>query len=181
MIAVFATGPNFEFGNENKLPWISCREDLQRFKELTLNKVILMGADTFRSLPALLPNRIHVVLTRDSLIHCKNGERPHYIHSGDFKRCIEEIKQNVGDDIAVIGGPAIIGQAVEYGEVKTMYITTLDGFDEPLEHDVKFNYHCLLKEFELKSAVIKDGLTRIQKTPVQLTERTYERISKPNS
>lgn len=177
MIAVFATGPNFEFGNEQKLPWISCKEDLQRFKELTMNKVILMGAQTFRSLPSVLPDRIHVVLSTDSQVRCKDGGRPHYVFSGDFKRCIEEIKQSVGTDIAVIGGPAIIAQAVEYGAVETMYITTLSGFDKPLEHDVSFRYECLLNKFQLMQSTVKEGHSRIQTTPIQITERIYASIS----
>ena len=33
------------------------------FKEQTLNKTILMGRKTFDSLPRMLPNRKHIVLT----------------------------------------------------------------------------------------------------------------------
>lgn len=179
MIAVFATGPHFEFGNENRLPWVSCREDLQRFKELTSHKVILMGAHTFRSLPSVLPNRIHVVLSNDSQVRCKDGGRPHYVYSGDFKRCIEEIKNTVGNDIAVIGGPSIITQAIQYGEIDFMHITTIRGpFEKELEYDVEFDYRYLLRKFRLTDKIVtKNAKIHIQVTPVEITERIYAPIS----
>ena len=42
-----------------------CRisEDLKRFKRLTKNKKIIMGRKTFESLPFVLNNRTHIVLT----------------------------------------------------------------------------------------------------------------------
>lgn len=177
MIAVFATGKYFEFGNENKLPWISCREDLQRFKQLTSHKVILMGAETFRSLPSVLPNRIHVVLSNDSQVRCKNGERPHYVHSGDFKRCIDEIKANVGNDIAVIGGSGIITQAVQYGEIDFIHITTIE-VQEPMPHDVEFDYRFLLRQFKLLDKIVtKNAKIHTQVEPITITERIYAPIS----
>lgn len=51
-------------GGDNKLLW-HISDDLKRFKELTLNKTIIMGRKTFESLPGILPGRHHVVLTRD--------------------------------------------------------------------------------------------------------------------
>ncbi|AIA64815.1 dihydrofolate reductase [Cronobacter phage S13] len=177
MIAVFATGTYFEFGNENKLPWGSCREDLQRFKQLTANKVLLMGAQTFRSLPSLLPNRVHVVLSNDSQVRCKNGDRPHYVYSGDFKRVIEEVKATVGNDIAVIGGPSIIVQAVQYGEIDFMHITTI-GVQKEMEHDVQFDYRPLLHKFKLTDKIVtKYAKVHIQECPITITERIYAPIS----
>ncbi|QHJ78849.1 MAG: hypothetical protein [Caudoviricetes sp.] len=177
MIAVFATGKFFEFGNDNRLPWVHCSKDLQRFKELTSNKVLLMGAETFRSLPSVLPNRIHVVLSRDSQIHCKDGGRPDYIHSGDFKVCIDEIKVNCGNDIAVIGGPGIITQAVQYGEIDFMHITTIE-VPTVMEHDVEFDYRFLLRKFKLTDKIItKYAKIHIQQDPVTITERIYAPIS----
>ena len=177
MIAVFATGKYFEFGNDNRLPWGFCKEDLQRFKQLTSHKVILMGAETFRSLPSVLPDRIHVVLSNDSQVHCKNGGRPHYVHSGDFKRCIDEIKANVGNDIAVIGGPGIITQAVQYDEIDFMHITTIE-VETPMEHDVEFDYRFLLRKFKLTDKIVtKYAKIHIQEEPITITERIYAPVS----
>lgn len=61
---VIAIADNGTIGYKNKIPWY-IPEDLKRFKELTLNKPIVMGRKTFESLPKILPNRRHLVLTKD--------------------------------------------------------------------------------------------------------------------
>jgi dihydrofolate reductase len=50
-------------GNKNRLPW-RLPSDLQHFKRMTLNSVIVMGHTTFQSLPGMLPSREHWVLSR---------------------------------------------------------------------------------------------------------------------
>lgn len=39
-----------------------CSSDLQQFRTLTENNIIIMGVNTFLSLPKILPNRLHVVI-----------------------------------------------------------------------------------------------------------------------
>jgi dihydrofolate reductase len=52
-------------GNGNKLPW-NIPEELKYFKNITLNKPIIMGNSTFESVGKRpLPNRLNIVLTRD--------------------------------------------------------------------------------------------------------------------
>ncbi|UQJ95730.1 dihydrofolate reductase [Klebsiella phage CPRSB] len=58
--AVFALGidiyhDDFAFGYQQGLPWGHCKEDLQNFKEETADSVLIMGANTFTSLPGKLP------------------------------------------------------------------------------------------------------------------------------
>jgi dihydrofolate reductase len=40
--------------------------DLRRFKQLTMGAPMIMGRKTFDSLPGLLPDRRHIVLTRNT-------------------------------------------------------------------------------------------------------------------
>jgi dihydrofolate reductase len=61
---VAAMSENRIIGCGNRLPW-HLPADLAHFKELTLNKPILMGRRTWESLPGLLPQRTHIVVTRD--------------------------------------------------------------------------------------------------------------------
>lgn len=64
MKLIVACDPIGGIGYENKLPWEKIEGDLPRFKELTQGKVILMGRNTWESLPKKpLPNRINVVVT----------------------------------------------------------------------------------------------------------------------
>jgi dihydrofolate reductase len=64
MKLIVATDPNGGIGYNNKLPWSKIEGDLPRFKELTSGKVIIMGRNTWESLPVKpLPNRINVVVS----------------------------------------------------------------------------------------------------------------------
>lgn len=61
---IAAIAENNAIGFENKLIyWLP--NDLKRFKELTTGHTIIMGSNTFRSLPkGALPNRRNIVLSR---------------------------------------------------------------------------------------------------------------------
>jgi dihydrofolate reductase len=64
MKLIVACDPKGGIGYNNKLPWSKIEGDLPRFKELTTSKVILMGRNTWESLPKQpLPNRINVVVS----------------------------------------------------------------------------------------------------------------------
>ena len=63
---IAAIGKNNELGKNNDLIW-KIPEDLKFFKEQTLNKPIVMGKNTLDSLPGLLPNRLHLVLTHQKI------------------------------------------------------------------------------------------------------------------
>lgn len=62
---VVARAQNGVIGRDGKLPW-HLPADLKRFKALTMGSAMVMGRKTFDSLPGLLPNRRHIVLTRDA-------------------------------------------------------------------------------------------------------------------
>jgi dihydrofolate reductase len=55
---------NRVIGRADALPWHLPR-DMRRFKRLTTGHAVIMGRRTFETLPAPLPDRRNVVLTRD--------------------------------------------------------------------------------------------------------------------
>lgn len=61
---IVATSSNAVIGSNNKIPW-RLKNDMLRFKNYTKGKAVVMGINTFESLPAPLPDRINIVLTRD--------------------------------------------------------------------------------------------------------------------
>lgn len=64
MKLIVACDPKGGIGYQNKLPWSKIEGDLPRFKELTAGKIILMGRNTYESLPKKpLPNRTNWVKT----------------------------------------------------------------------------------------------------------------------
>lgn len=62
---IVAAAENDAIGKGNKLIW-HLRDDLKRFKSLTSGHHIIMGRKTFESFPKPLPNRTHVVITRQA-------------------------------------------------------------------------------------------------------------------
>ena len=61
---IVAIAENNIIGGDNKLLW-HIPEDLKRFKAITSGHSIVMGRKTFESLPGILPNRKHIIITRD--------------------------------------------------------------------------------------------------------------------
>ena len=65
MTAIVCADRDWAIGRDNRLLF-RISTDLKRFKALTMGHVLLMGRNTFESLPGLLPGRAHVVLSRDA-------------------------------------------------------------------------------------------------------------------
>jgi len=101
IVLIVARGDNGVIGNKGTLPW-HIPEDLKHFKKLTMGKPMIMGRKTFESLPALLPGRRHIVITRDAGWRKEGAEVAH-----DAEAAIAA----AGDaaEIAVIGGADIFG------------------------------------------------------------------------
>lgn len=96
---IVAIGKNNELGKENDLVW-HLPNDFKRFKKLTTGHHIIMGRKTFESFPKPLPNRVHVVITRNEkykregtiIVHsmkealqiAKNDTQPFIIGGGEI-------------------------------------------------------------------------------------------------
>ena len=60
---IVAIAKNRAIGKDNRLLW-HLSDDLKRFKKLTTGHTLIMGRNTFLSLPnGALPNRRHIVIT----------------------------------------------------------------------------------------------------------------------
>ena len=123
---IAAVAKNRAIGYENKLIyWLP--NDLKRFKQLTTGHTIIMGSNTFRSLPkGALPNRRNVVLSR---------------RSKDFPGCdvypsLEKALKSCqpDEDIYIIGGASVYEQAVKVAD--RLCLTEID--DVPQEADTFF-------------------------------------------
>ena len=63
IIMIAAVAENNALGKNNELVW-HLPNDFKRFKSLTTGHHIIMGRKTFESFPKPLPNRTHVIITR---------------------------------------------------------------------------------------------------------------------
>lgn len=106
LVLIAAIGENNELGMNNKLIWY-LPGDLKFFKEQTMNKNIVMGINTFKSLPKLLPGRKHIVLTHQDI---DLGEEVKIFH--DRNELLDYI-QNINDEVFVIGGAQIYHQFID--------------------------------------------------------------------
>ncbi|MEO6388039.1 MAG: dihydrofolate reductase [Croceibacterium sp.] len=117
VIYVVARALDGTIAQDNDVPW-KIREDLQRFKRLTLGMPMVMGRKTFDSLPGLLPGRRHIVLTRQKGWSAPGAEVAH---------SLEQALELAGDgDFTVIGG----ADAFEM----FMHLATRLEITEVLEH-----------------------------------------------
>ena len=60
---IAAVAENNTLGKDNELVW-HLPNDFKRFKALTSGHHIIMGRKTFKSFPKPLPNRKHIIITR---------------------------------------------------------------------------------------------------------------------
>ena len=97
LFCIYARAANGAIGKNGRLPW-HLPADLKRFKALTMGQPMIMGRNTFESLPGLLPGRRHSVLTRKERWDSTGAE---------VGRSAEEAIAIAGESAAVIGGAAI--------------------------------------------------------------------------
>ena len=71
---IAAIGRNLELGLNNDLIW-KIPDDLKFFKEQTIGKYIVMGINTFNSLPKVLVNRKYIVMTSKDIYLGKKSSR----------------------------------------------------------------------------------------------------------
>nr|AIA18423.1 Dihydrofolate reductase [uncultured bacterium] len=103
------------------------KEDMQRLRKLTDGHPIVMGRKTFDSFPGLLPNRTHIVITRDPETYAAMPVKPHFVVSS-LEEGIKKAKTAPGaDEIFIFGGGQIFAEAVEKGLVDRIYLTIVKG------------------------------------------------------
>lgn len=155
---VVAMGKNNVIGKDNSLPW-RLPEDLKYFKKITLNHTMVMGRKTFQSLPGILPERKHVVLTKSDLI----VRSPMVEMSSSIEEVLEKYKD---ENICVIGGAEIFKQFMPY--VSRMFITYID---EEFEGDTYFPE---INDNEWKELHSEKGIKN-EKNPYDYYFKIYEK------
>ena len=65
IIGIVAIARNYAIGKDGKLPW-HYSADLKFFKQTTLGHAVVMGFYTWKSIGKPLPNRLNVILSRNS-------------------------------------------------------------------------------------------------------------------
>ena len=99
MIMIAAAAENNALGKDNKIVW-HLPNDYKRFKRLTSGHHIIMGRKTFESLQKPLPDRIHIIVTRQ-----KDYQVPGCIIVDSIEKALQACPQD--QDSFIIGGGEI--------------------------------------------------------------------------
>ncbi|WP_035645661.1 dihydrofolate reductase [Flavobacterium sp. ASV13] len=109
IIMIAAVAENNALGKNNDLVW-HLPNDFKRFKSLTTNHHIIMGRKTFESFPKPLPNRTHVIITR------QNDYNPEgCIIVDSIEKAIAVCPEN--EDSYIIGGGEIYNLALPFTDI----------------------------------------------------------------
>ena len=144
LILIGAIGKNRELGKNNGLIWY-IPDDLKFFKETTINHTIVMGYNTFLSLPKLLVKRKHIVLTHKDII------LPDGVIKFNNKESVLEYAKNNNEDIFIIGGASVYKEFIDDSD--RMILTEID--DKCDSADVYFPE---FDENDWNKNIIKEGI-----------------------
>jgi len=108
IIMIAAVAENNALGKDNNLLW-HLPSDFKRFKEITSGHHIIMGRKTFESFPKPLPNRTHVIITRQKK----------FAHDGCI--VVQDIEKAIAvcpmeEDLYIIGGGEIYSQSIHFAD-----------------------------------------------------------------
>ena len=148
---IVAKAKNNIIGKENKLLWY-IPEDLKRFKKMTTGHTIIMGRKTFESLGRVLPDRKHVIFSRnpDYKVEDENVE---------IARSLLQIQEYIEseEEHFVIGGAMIYNLLMPY--VQKMYVTEVDKDFEGDAFFPKINEEIWEEVSREKQKPTEDGLS----------------------
>ena len=111
---IVAMAQNQAIGKDNDLLW-HISDDLRRFKSLTSGHPVIMGRNTWNSLPRRpLPKRRNIVLTHNEMFNDDGAEVAHSLQAALDLVCDEE-------ESFVIGGAEIYRQFIPF--VHKIFVT----------------------------------------------------------
>ncbi len=156
---IVAAAENNAIGKDNDLLW-HLPIDFKRFKKLTTGHHIIMGRKTFESLPGMLPNRTHVIITR---------QKDYIQENCIVVNSLEEAITYTSSDTQpfIIGGGEIYKQAMEVADC--IEITRVH---EAFEEADTFFPEIDLKNWKLES---EDKHLKDEKHKFDFTFETYKR------
>ena len=108
---IACVGKNLELGKNNDLIW-HLPNDLKYFKKVTSGHVVVMGKNTFKSLPKILPNRKNIVLTFPDDSEKFPDEVEVYHSIQEFLEAYKDFPE----EIFIIGGASLYKQFLEYAD-----------------------------------------------------------------
>ena len=113
---VWAEDQKRQIGLDGHLTW-HLPADLHHFKEKTIGHQIIMCRKTFMSLPRLLPQRKHIVLTHDQDLKKKYQDNDQVLIVNSVAELNDYIQNHQGEKLCAIGGVSIFKTLLEQVDV----------------------------------------------------------------
>lgn len=127
--AIIAVDSEFGFSKEQTIPW-TIKEDMKKFKCLTINGIVIMGKNTWKSLEKPLSNRINIIISSvqeenyENVIFCSSIQES--IEISLIKYFSKEV-----DKIFIIGGNSLYEYILNSVLLDKFYVT-----------NIRKNYEC---------------------------------------
>lgn len=130
---IAAKARNGAIGYKNRLLY-NLPDDLKFFKKTTTGSVVIMGGNTYKSLPnGPLPNRLNIVIST-SIENEENYDNLMIFRNSD--ELMNFIANCEDERVFVIGGAAVYNMFIESAD--ELYLTEIDA--EPLYADTFFPF-----------------------------------------
>jgi dihydrofolate reductase len=129
MKAILAMAQNRVIGKNGGLPWASIKEDFKWFKEFTVGNTIVVGKNTFDTLP-LLKNRECLVIVKEDKIMAANPNQ-YLVNNNSMTgqlitmTDLESYSEFRKDYLIVAGGAKTYIKLLPY--IKEFYVTHVNG------------------------------------------------------
>jgi len=104
---IVAISEDGTIGDKGKIPW-HIREDLQRFKRLTMGHPIIMGRRTYESIGKPLPGRTNIVLTQNPDFTAS----PEVLTFASLDAALDHCRGQNHDSVFIIGGNKVYQRAL---------------------------------------------------------------------
>ena len=135
---IWAQEINGGIGKDGKLPW-NISEDLKNFKKLTLYSTILMGRNTWESLPVRpLPERRNIVLS--------SKEIPDVVCYTSIEECIEKLDDDGTEKFFVIGGSTVYRNFIHRAD--ELHITQVNEMTQGIDTYFPITMLTIKKKFQ---------------------------------
>ncbi|WP_445452946.1 dihydrofolate reductase [Flavobacterium sp. 25HG05S-40] len=140
---IAAVAENNALGKDNQLLW-HLPDDFKRFKTITSGHYIIMGRKTFESFPKPLPNRTHVIISRQ-----QNYQPEGCIVVDSLQKALAVCPKE--EETFIIGGGEIYRQSIEIADkldiTKVHHTFEADTYFPEIDEN---QWQLMASEFHLK-------------------------------
>lgn len=152
---IAAIAQNNAIGKNNNLLW-HLPADFKHFRTTTSGHFILMGRKTFESFPKPLPNRTHLIITRQA-----NYNTPENCFAfASVKEALQFAKQNNQEKVYVIGGGEIYKETIAIAnELVITHVNETFEDADAFFPEITSDWNLISEEFHKSNDKNKYGFT----------------------